>query len=99
MPGYQLAASVGTVSVDTGGCGQPAEMWLWIHELRALVGRLIFGLLVGASPVSLAISIVGRLTSLVTWTPPGMLASGADCVLSGVLVALRVPAYYVILKR
>ncbi|MEU6950588.1 hypothetical protein ABZ957_36095 [Streptomyces sp. NPDC046316] len=63
------------------------------------LGRLISGLLVGASPVFLAISIIGRITSFVTWTPLGMLAFGADCVLSGVLVALWVPTYYVFLKR
>ncbi|MEU7039246.1 hypothetical protein ABZ958_37155 [Streptomyces sp. NPDC046237] len=63
------------------------------------LGRVIFGLWVSASPVFLAISIIGRITSLVTWTPLGMLASGADCVISGILVALRVSTYYVILKR
>ncbi|MFF5933264.1 hypothetical protein [Streptomyces sp. NPDC012508] len=63
------------------------------------LGRLVFGLLVWASRVFLAISIIGRITSLVTWTPLGMLTSGADRVISGILVALRVSTYYVILKR
>ncbi|MER7342435.1 hypothetical protein ABT403_32015 [Streptomyces sp. NPDC000075] len=70
---------------------------LWID---IVLGFLLLGLLVWASPFLLGISALGLIISVATWEPWGILVSIIGCLLSGGLMKLRESdTVYVIVKR